>query len=112
MAREKRIVPKKKRVNGSGGGNNGGDHRRTDRERGRKREQQQRQEQPHRYRPGHLALREIRRYQRSTELLIKRAPFQRLVAEILREFKRTFNIQAGAVSALHVSKFIFYFTFF
>lgn len=32
-----------------------------------------------RYRPGTLALKEIRRYQKTTELLIKHAPFQRLV---------------------------------
>jgi len=36
----------------------------------------------HRYRPGTVALREIRRYQQSTELLIKKLPFQRLVKEI------------------------------
>ena len=34
---------------------------------------------PHRYRPGTVALREIRRYQKSTELLIRKLPFQRLV---------------------------------
>ena len=34
---------------------------------------------PHRYRPGTVALREIRRFQKSTELLIRRLPFQRLV---------------------------------
>lgn len=33
-----------------------------------------------RYRPGTVALREIRRYQKSTELLIRKAPFQRLVS--------------------------------
>uniref|UniRef100_A0A8C6SBG5 Histone H3 n=1 Tax=Neogobius melanostomus TaxID=47308 RepID=A0A8C6SBG5_9GOBI len=38
---------------------------------------------PHRYRPGTVALREIRRYQKSTELLIRKLPFQRLVREIL-----------------------------
>ena len=38
-----------------------------------------------RYRPGTLALREIRRYQKSTELLINKLPFQRLVREISRE---------------------------
>uniref|UniRef100_A0A7N6BDX1 Histone H2A/H2B/H3 domain-containing protein n=1 Tax=Anabas testudineus TaxID=64144 RepID=A0A7N6BDX1_ANATE len=32
---------------------------------------------PHRYRPGTVALREIRRYQKSTELLIRKLPFQR-----------------------------------
>ena len=36
----------------------------------------------HRYRPGVVALREIRKYQRSTELMIKKLPFQRLVREI------------------------------
>uniref|UniRef100_A0A3B3QDW6 Uncharacterized protein n=1 Tax=Paramormyrops kingsleyae TaxID=1676925 RepID=A0A3B3QDW6_9TELE len=30
---------------------------------------------PHRYRPGTVALREIRRYQKSTELLIRKLPF-------------------------------------
>ncbi|KAF2253714.1 histone-fold-containing protein [Trematosphaeria pertusa] len=35
-----------------------------------------------RYRPGTVALKEIRRYQKSTELLILKAPFQRLVREI------------------------------
>ncbi|CAH6807902.1 AC119603.1 [Phodopus roborovskii] len=33
---------------------------------------------PHRYRPGTVALREIRRYQKSTELLIRKLPFQHL----------------------------------
>lgn len=33
-----------------------------------------------RYRPGTVALKEIRRYQKTTELLIKHAPFQRLVS--------------------------------
>ena len=42
---------------------------------------------PHRYRPGTVALREIRRYQKSTELLIRKLPFQRLVREIAQEFK-------------------------
>jgi len=32
--------------------------------------------QPHRYRPGTVALREIRKYQKSTELLIRKLPFQ------------------------------------
>eukprot|EP00121_Abeoforma_whisleri_P000976 Awhi_evm1s871 len=37
---------------------------------------------PHRYRPGTVALREIRRYQKSVELLVRKLPFQRLVREI------------------------------
>jgi histone H3 len=39
---------------------------------------------PHRYRPGTVALREIRKYQKSTELLIRKLPFQRLVREIVQ----------------------------
>ncbi|RMX80333.1 hypothetical protein D0869_07629 [Hortaea werneckii] len=37
---------------------------------------------PRRYKPGTAALREIRRYQKSTELLIRKLPFQRVVREI------------------------------
>ena len=42
---------------------------------------------PHRYRPGMVALREIRQYQRSTENLIKRTPFQKLIQEISQEYR-------------------------
>uniref|UniRef100_A0A8D2GK79 Core Histone H2A/H2B/H3 domain-containing protein n=1 Tax=Theropithecus gelada TaxID=9565 RepID=A0A8D2GK79_THEGE len=42
---------------------------------------------PHRYRPGTVALREIRRYQKSTELLIRKLPFQPLVRQIAQDFK-------------------------
>jgi histone H3 len=42
---------------------------------------------PHRYRPGTVALREIRRYQKSTSLLIRKGPFQRLVKEITQGMK-------------------------
>ena len=42
---------------------------------------------PHRFRPGTVALRETRRYQKSTELLIRKLPFQRLVREIAQDFK-------------------------
>jgi histone H3 len=41
----------------------------------------------HRYRPGTVALREIRKYQKSTELLIRKLPFQRLVREIAQDYK-------------------------
>ena len=37
----------------------------------------------HRYRPGTVALREIRRYQKSSELLLRKLPFERLVREVL-----------------------------
>ena len=42
---------------------------------------------PHRYRPGTMALCKIHRYQKSTELLIRRLPFQRLVQEIAQDMK-------------------------
>ena len=38
-----------------------------------------------RFRPGTVALREIRRYQKSTDLLVPRLPFQRLIREIAHE---------------------------
>ena len=41
---------------------------------------------PHRYHPGILALHEIRRYQQSTESLIKRTPFHKLIKEISQEY--------------------------
>jgi histone H3 len=55
---------------------------------------------PHRYRPGTVALREIRKYQKSTELLIKKLPFQRLTREVAQEFKTDLRFQASAVLAL------------
>ena len=55
---------------------------------------------PHRYRPGTVALCEIRRYQKSTKLLIRRLPFQRLVREIAQDFKGRLNFASGAILAL------------
>ncbi|KAG6873755.1 histone H3-like centromeric protein hH3v [Termitomyces sp. Mi166 len=40
------------------------------------------QKKPHRFRPGTVALRDIRKYQKSTDLLIQRLPFSRVVREI------------------------------
>jgi histone H3 len=55
---------------------------------------------PHRYRPGTVALREIRRYQKSIELLIRKLPFQRLVHEIAQDFKTDLRFQSSAIGAL------------
>ena len=55
---------------------------------------------PHRYRPGTVALREIRKYQKSTELLIRKLPFQRLVREVAQDFKNDLRFQSSAVMAL------------
>lgn len=54
---------------------------------------------PHRYRPGTVALREIRRYQKSTELLIRKLPFQRLVREVAQDFKRDLQFQGSSILA-------------
>ncbi|KAH0506485.1 histone H3.3 [Microtus ochrogaster] len=55
---------------------------------------------PHRYRPGTVALREIRCYQKSTELLICKLPFQRLVREIAQDFKTDLRFHTAAIGAL------------
>ncbi|KAL6454353.1 HHT21 histone H3.1/H3.2 [Candida maltosa Xu316] len=55
---------------------------------------------PHRYKPGTVALREIRRFQKSTELLIRKLPFQRLVREIAQDFKTDLRFQSSAIGAL------------
>ncbi|TFY83746.1 hypothetical protein EWM64_g285 [Hericium alpestre] len=55
---------------------------------------------PHRYRPGVVALREIRKYQKSSDLLIRKLPFQRLVREISQDFKTDIRFQSAALLAL------------
>lgn len=55
----------------------------------------------HRFKPGTVALREIRKYQKSTDFLIKRAPFRRLVREISQHVGiRDLRFQSNAVDAL------------
>lgn len=58
---------------------------------------------PFRFRPGTVALREIRRYQKSTELLIRRAPFQRLVREIALTFKSDVRFKSAAIEAMQAA---------
>jgi len=78
----RRIPPTAGRVRGASGDASGG---------GRKR----------RSRPGTVALREIRKYQRSSELLLRRLPFSRLVREIQIDFTgKQFRWQANALMAL------------
>ena len=57
----------------------------------------------HRYRPGTVALRQIRKYQKSTELLLRKLPFQRLVREIAQDFKTELRFQSEAIMALQES---------
>ena len=53
-----------------------------------------------RYKPGERALKEIRKYQKSTELLIPRKPFYRVVREIVDDINTSFRLQSSAVMAL------------
>jgi histone H3 len=55
---------------------------------------------PHRFRPGTVAIREIRKYQRSTNLLIRKLPFQRLVKNLAGEVKSDLRFQSSAILAL------------
>lgn len=54
---------------------------------------------PHRYRPGTVALREIRKYQKSTDLLICKLPFQRFLREVTQDFHGDIRYQATALAA-------------
>ena len=56
---------------------------------------------PKRFRPGTVALREIRRYQKSTDLLIRKLPMSRLIREIAQDFKTDLRFQTGAIGTLH-----------
>lgn len=57
---------------------------------------------PHKFRPGTVALREIKKYQKSTKLLIQKLSFQRLVREISQDFKKNegYRYQGHGVEAL------------
>ncbi|XP_011920755.1 PREDICTED: histone H3.3-like [Cercocebus atys] len=62
---------------------------------------------PHRYRPVTVALREIRRYQKSTEL-IRKLPFPRLVREIAQDFNTDLRFKSAAIDtnlcAIHAKR--------
>ena len=57
----------------------------------------------HRYRPGTVALREIKKYQRSTNLLLAKGPFARLVREIAQDFKNDLRFQKSALRTLQLA---------
>ena len=63
----------------------------------------QKRRKARRYRPGTVALREIRRYQKSSELLIRRMPFQRLVREIDQAHNPYVHFRSGVILALQES---------
>lgn len=55
-----------------------------------------------RYKPGTVALKEIKRYQRTTELLIRKLPFARLVCLILKK-RRLTELITGKVREIALS---------
>ncbi|KAF5806820.1 putative transcription factor Hap3/NF-YB family [Helianthus annuus] len=58
---------------------------------------------PHRFRLGTVALREIMKYQKSNELLIRKLPFQRFVREISQDFKTDLRPTNTIVDLNHLS---------
>ncbi len=54
----------------------------------------------HRWRPGTVAMRDIRRYQKSTKCLMQRLPFQRLVRSIAKGYNSELRFQASSLAAL------------
>ena len=60
---------------------------------------------PHRYRPGTVALREIRRYQKGTELLLPKAPCSRWIREIAQNISGadSMRFNADAIEALRTA---------
>ena len=57
-------------------------------------------QKPHRYRPGTVALREIRKYQKSCDLLVPHAPMRRLIREVTQNmFKYPYRWSPNALSA-------------
>jgi histone H3 len=57
----------------------------------------------HRFRPGTVALRQIKKLQKSTDLLMRKAPFQRLVRQLAAAHKDGLRFAASALAALQES---------
>ena len=53
-----------------------------------------------RYRPGEAALREIKKIQKGTNLLLRKLPFQRLVREIVQQHHGELKFQSVAMEVL------------
>ena len=59
---------------------------------------------PNRYRPGVVALREIRKYQKGTELLMRKLPFQRLVREIALDVTKLVGLRFQSTAILAIQE--------
>ena len=67
---------------------------------------------PRHYRPGTVTLRQIRKYQKSTDLLIRKLPFQRLVREVAQQIDDTLRFQSTVILALQEASESFLVTMF
>eukprot|EP01061_Rhynchopus_euleeides_P034297 TRINITY_DN5806_c0_g1_i1.p2 TRINITY_DN5806_c0_g1~~TRINITY_DN5806_c0_g1_i1.p2 ORF type:complete len:144 (+),score=75.85 TRINITY_DN5806_c0_g1_i1:64-495(+) len=54
----------------------------------------------HKWRPGTVALREIKQLQKGTQLLIQKAPFQRMVREVMDTLKQDMRFRPSALEAM------------
>jgi histone H3 len=64
---------------------------------------------PHRWHPGAVSAREIRKFQKTTDLLIRKAPFQRLVQEIVQDMSRKSDLQMQSTALLALQEAAEYF---
>jgi histone H3 len=64
---------------------------------------------PCRWRPGTVALREIRKFQKTTDLLIRKAPIQRLVREIVQDMSRKSDLRMQSTALLALQEAVEYF---
>ena len=63
----------------------------------------------HCWRPGTMALREIRKFQKNTDLLIRKAPFQHLVREILQANSKNGDMRMQSTALLALQEATEYF---
>jgi histone H3 len=64
---------------------------------------------PHHWRPGTVALRESQKFQKNTDLLIRKALFQRLVREILQADSKNSDMQMQSTALLALQEATEYF---
>jgi histone H3 len=64
---------------------------------------------PHHWRPGMVAAREICKFQKTTDLLIRKAPFQRVVQEIIQQVSQKSDLQMQSTAILALQEAVEYF---
>jgi histone H3 len=64
---------------------------------------------PHRWHPGKMALRVIQKFKKNTDLLIRKAPFQHLVKEIVQDLSRKSDLQMQSTVLLALQEAVEYF---